>query len=136
MESKLLSAVTGYHTTEAELNHVGERVWNLMRCIAVREGQTRKNDTLHASYFRPDDRADPQQQIATEVFVGPAGQKKAESQAALQAVPKAAFEKAKDEYYRIRGWDERTGWPTGEKLQALGLDDVVQALSEKSLLPK
>ena len=136
MESKLLSAVTGYQTTEAALNHAGERVWNLMRCIAVREGQTRKNDTLHASYFRPDDRADPQQQIATEVFVGPAGQKKAESQAALRAVPKAAFEKAKDEYYRIRGWDERTGWPTGEKLKSLGLDDVVQELSEKSLFPK
>jgi hypothetical protein len=29
-----------------------------------------------------------------------------------------------DEYYRLRGWDVKTGWPTPEKLESLGLGDV------------
>jgi aldehyde:ferredoxin oxidoreductase len=31
-------------------------------------------------------------------------------------------------YYTVRGWDARTGRPTQEKLQALGLDDVARDL--------
>ena len=40
------------------------------------------------------------------------------------------FETAKTEYYRLRGWDERTGWPTTEKLKELGLSDVANRLSD------
>jgi aldehyde:ferredoxin oxidoreductase len=40
---------------------------------------------------------------------------------------RAKFEKMKDEYYTLRGWDLKTGAPTGEKLAELRLS----ALSEK-----
>jgi aldehyde:ferredoxin oxidoreductase len=33
-----------------------------------------------------------------------------------------------DEYYRERGWDEKTGIPTREKLVTLGLEYVADAL--------
>jgi aldehyde:ferredoxin oxidoreductase len=52
VESKLLSAVTGIEISEEELNRIGERIYNLERAIMVREGRTRKEDTLHESYFR------------------------------------------------------------------------------------
>ncbi|GAG87761.1 unnamed protein product, partial [marine sediment metagenome] len=29
-------------------------------------------------------------------------------------IDKARFEKMKDEYYALRGWDAKTSWPTRE----------------------
>lgn len=37
-------AVTGIATTDADILKIGERIWNLERAIAVREGRTRKDD--------------------------------------------------------------------------------------------
>ena len=90
-----------------------------MRAIAVLEGHTREQDTLHASYFQPAKGWSQKGKAPTE---------------ALKAVPKEAFEKAKDEYYRLRGWDLRTGWPTEEKLKKLSLEDVARKLSDRHLL--
>jgi aldehyde:ferredoxin oxidoreductase len=98
LESQLLEAATGYRLTEKDLNRVGERVWNLSRAIMVREGRTRGEDTFHESFFREE-----------------AGEK---------ALPEEDFERAKTRYYRLRGWDEKTGWPTRKKLEELDLSDV------------
>lgn len=35
-----------------------------------------------------------------------------------------------DECYEARGWDKTTGWPTSEKLAALGLDYVAKDLEK------
>lgn len=121
VESQLLSAVTGLDISEAELDQIGERVWNLMRSIAVREGQNREKDTLHASYFQAG------QDLKSK-------EKKGDS-SVVKAIPKEAFEKAKDEYYLLRGWDIRTGWPTRDNLRDLGMEEVAQKLAEKNLLP-
>jgi aldehyde:ferredoxin oxidoreductase len=37
------------------------------------------------------------------------------------AIPEEELERAKDEYYRLASWDERTGNPTPETLARLGL---------------
>jgi aldehyde:ferredoxin oxidoreductase len=95
LESRLLTAVSGYDLTEKELDRIGERVWNLARALMVREGRTREQDTFHESYFREH-----------------GGEK---------AIPLTDFEEAKTRYYQLRGWDEKTGWPTRQKLQELGL---------------
>jgi aldehyde:ferredoxin oxidoreductase len=114
LESKMLSAVTGIDICEIELDKIGEKVWNLMRCIAVREGRTREKDTLHESYFRAIQERNP----------------KTEKVMQLKAVPRKVFEKAKDEYYQLRGWNIHTGWPTDEKLRDLGLGDIALKLQE------
>lgn len=108
LESQLLAAATGYPLAEKELDQVGERVWNLARAFMAREGRTREEDTLHPSYFRERD-----------------GEK---------AVPKSDFERAKTRYYQLRGWDERKGWPTKEKLEQLGLSDLADDLQREGLL--
>jgi aldehyde:ferredoxin oxidoreductase len=110
IESQLLSAVTGYHLTESELDQVGERVWNLARAIMVREGRTRIDDTIHESYFK---------RVNGE-----------------EAIPMQDFEEAKTRYYHLRGWSKETGWPTREKLEQLGLSDVAEDLGRKKLLGK
>jgi aldehyde:ferredoxin oxidoreductase len=115
-ESKLLSAATGMDISEEQLNRIGERVFNLERAIMVREGRTRKEDTLHESYFR-------------QTESKPGGRQERQTSPNLSTdrttpVPLQEFEEAKEEYYRIRGWDERTGIPTREKLADLGIEDI------------
>lgn len=43
---------------------------------------------------------------------------------------KNIFEKMKDEYYTLRGWDVQTGVPTRKKLKELGLKDVADKLDK------
>jgi aldehyde:ferredoxin oxidoreductase len=38
-----------------------------------------------------------------------------------------------DEYYRLRGWDPETGWPTEEKLRELGLEEASPWLTSNAL---
>ena len=40
------------------------------------------------------------------------------------------LERMLDEYYEARGWDKATGWPTREKLVALGLDHIAKDLEK------
>ena len=102
--SKLFSAATGVETSEKELDKAGERIWNLLRAIDIRNhGRNRAVDeyTLdHLSY--PD----------------------------LDGVPldRARFLKILDTYYELRGWNPANGWPTRAKLEELGLREVADEL--------
>jgi aldehyde:ferredoxin oxidoreductase len=123
-ESRLLFAVTGLKTSEEELNRVGERIWNLLRATMVREGRRRDEDTLHESYFRK-----------TEVKRGGVRDNQAHTNVAsdqTEPVPQELFEETKESYYRIRGWDVKTGSPTRETLINLGLKDIAEHLYPKS----
>jgi aldehyde:ferredoxin oxidoreductase len=35
-----------------------------------------------------------------------------------------------EDYYRMRGWDEKTGIPKPERLTALGLEDIAQDMEK------
>jgi Aldehyde ferredoxin oxidoreductase, domains 2 & 3. len=39
-------------------------------------------------------------------------------------------------YYRLRGWDEKTGWPTRETYEKLGLKDVADELAAMGKCPQ
>jgi aldehyde:ferredoxin oxidoreductase len=49
-------------------------------------------------------------------------------------VDRQEFERMKDEYYRIRGWDIATGLQTRQPLESLGLKDVADDLEQRGLL--
>ncbi len=98
-----VSAVTGMSIHFEELRLIAERAWNLTRLFNVREGFTRKDDTLPARLFS---------QPSTK---GPSKG---------QVVDREAFEKMLDEYYEVVGWDRETGVPTEEKLTKLGIEDL------------
>ncbi|MFC1974304.1 aldehyde ferredoxin oxidoreductase family protein [Chloroflexota bacterium] len=96
---RCLNCVTGYDISFDELMQAGERIFNLKRLINLRHGLTAKDDTLPSRYFsRRTDVDDSLEYIPSE----------------------AAFKKAIQEYYSVRGWTEE-GIPTGEKLLELGL---------------
>lgn len=120
VESKLLSAVTGIEYSETELDRIGERIWNVQRAIMVREGRTKEEDTLHEAYFRE-----------TNIRRREKGEMQSHTNVAsdqTKPIPRRTFEEAKETYYRMRGWDEKTGYPTREKLISLGLNEIAQQL--------
>ncbi|HHX50639.1 MAG TPA: aldehyde ferredoxin oxidoreductase family protein [Clostridia bacterium] len=96
---ELLNAVTGWQTNMWELMLVGERRINLMRSFNYREGFSEKDDILPERLFEP-------------LPEGPtAGQK----------IVREEFFRAREEYYRMAGWDPKTGRPSLIKLKELGL---------------
>ncbi|MFO8110165.1 MAG: aldehyde ferredoxin oxidoreductase family protein [Thermoplasmata archaeon] len=96
---KMFNSATGFDLTEEEYLDAGERIWNLARMYAVREGISRKDDRIPQRLMEP----------------LPDGPTKG------NAFTQGMFDEMLDEYYGLRGWDEN-GVPTGETLERLRLN--------------
>jgi aldehyde:ferredoxin oxidoreductase len=94
--ANLLSTVSGQPVDGRQLLTMGERIWNLERLFNLREGFTRKDDSLPPRF-------------SEETL--PRGHSKDKV---------VDLEPLLEEYYELRGWDEQ-GVPTKEKLDELGL---------------
>ena len=110
--AKALQVTCGLPLTEKDLRIIGERIVNLNRAFNLREGITRKDDTL------------PPRLTKEPAPKGPAKGHVVE------------LEQMLNEYYRHRGWDVETGKPTYQKLVSLGLEDVAQDLYRRGLIQK
>jgi aldehyde:ferredoxin oxidoreductase len=103
---RYFNAVTGRDITPADLQHIGERIVNIERAINVREGLTRKDETL------------PERQLKTPLPDGPAKGQTVDLQTML------------DRYYELREWDKVTGIPSRKKLEELDLGYVADDLEK------
>jgi aldehyde:ferredoxin oxidoreductase len=121
--------VTGREISEQELYRIGERVFNLQRAILAREGHFGKDeDQLPETWYDKPLRGDP---TNPECLVpGKNGEALSRKGA---VVDRADFERTRDEYYRLRGWDPVTGLQSGARLEELGLIGVADGLSQKRL---
>jgi aldehyde:ferredoxin oxidoreductase len=111
----LYNAVTGFEMTPEELQKAGDRINTLGRLINIREGLSRKDDTVPWKVMNvpiPDDA------VSKGSFV---------SQEDLDLLL--------DDYYEVRGWN-KDGVPTPETLQDLGMEDLVYIVKETSEKPK
>jgi aldehyde:ferredoxin oxidoreductase len=108
---KVINAATGWNYTIHEFMLLGERRINLMRAFNAREGFTSKDDTLPARIHE-----DPLQDD---------GPRKG------AVVDRANFQKQRENYYRLCGWDPVTGNPTEVKLREMGLDWAWEAMQKK-----
>ncbi|MFC1994420.1 aldehyde ferredoxin oxidoreductase N-terminal domain-containing protein [Chloroflexota bacterium] len=129
IESKLLSAVTGKEISEKKLYKIGERIFNLQRAILTREGHRgRESDMLPEIFFNKP------LKYGTEnpdcLAPGKGGKIISRKDA---VVDREKFEKMKDEYYQLRGWDVASGLQTEAKLKELGLDDIAEDLVQREL---
>jgi aldehyde:ferredoxin oxidoreductase len=97
--ANVYSLVTGIPMTGGELRKAGERISNLARLFNIREGATRKDDTL------------PPRAMKDPVISG-VGEGSVTTQEDLDIML--------DGYYKIRGWTNE-GVPGKEKLEELGL---------------
>lgn len=109
--AKMLTALTGIEYTEEKLRRIGERIFNLERAFNIREGITRKDDRL------------PERLLKDPAPTGPCKGHVVELDYML------------GEYYKLRGWDGKTGLIPGQKLRELGLQDVEGALGKMGKLP-
>ena len=101
--AKIYALVTGYEMTPEELSAAGERIITLARLINLREGLSRKDDTLPWKVMNqpiPDD--------------GPA-------KGAM--VTQDELDLLLDDYYQSRGWT-LDGIPTKSQLNKLGMEDL------------
>lgn len=132
LESQICSAVTGVEVDEEGLYRIGERVFNLQRAILIREGwQGRADDVLDEFEFTA-----PASEI--ETLGNPEGLIPGEEGRTISrkgaVIDRGQFEKMKDEYYEIRGWDAATGLQKKAVLENLGLKDVAQTLERAGRL--
>ncbi len=130
LESQLFSAVTGTEIDEAGLYRLGERVFNQQRAVLVRDGwRARQSDRL------PDDWHDEPLKRGVMDPEGLVPDAKGRPVSRVGAVVgRQEFEKMKDEYYALRGWDAATGLQTRPCLEGLGLADVAGDLEQRGLL--
>jgi aldehyde:ferredoxin oxidoreductase len=108
--AKLYNLVTGADVSAEALSLAGERIINLAKLINLREGLTRKDDTLPWKVMNlpvPDD--------------GPVKG---------AVVTKEELTLLLDDYYQARGWSKQ-GIPSKEKLQALGLEEYYSIVKGK-----
>ena len=105
----ILNRVTGMDVTTEEAAITAERIWNVMRAFAIREGLRRKDDTL------------PKRFLTEPIPDGPSKG---------MVMSEEVLEKMKDEYYEIRGWDKATGIPTSQRLLRLDLPDIAEDMKQ------
>ncbi|MBW8382912.1 MAG: aldehyde ferredoxin oxidoreductase C-terminal domain-containing protein [Youngiibacter sp.] len=94
-----LTGATGIEFTKEDVWALGERLNNLTRMFNVREGFSRKDDTLPERFMK--------EELKDGLSKG-------------ELITEADLNAMLDEYYEARGWDEN-GIPTEEKLRELGL---------------
>jgi aldehyde:ferredoxin oxidoreductase len=128
LPSQVLSAVTGKEIDEQRLDKLGEKVFNLQRAILIREGyKGRESDCIpdfeYSVPISPKPSEDSQRRVS-----GKGGEIISKLGA---VVNREEFEKMKEEYYQLRGWDPRTGFQKKDTLLKLDLGDIVEPLKEK-----
>lgn len=98
---QMINPCTGFdYKNPRELEKVGERVTTLARMFNVREGLTKKDDTL------------PKRCLSEPLAKGPAKGHVVE------------LDEMRAEYYQLMGWDEN-GVPTHERVRELQLDEIL-----------
>jgi aldehyde:ferredoxin oxidoreductase len=102
---RMLNAATGWGLDLAELEQIGHRICTLERAFNVREGVSRKDDTLPW-------------RVQNEPI--PDGPSKG------MYCPPEELDRMLDEYYALRGWSQ-DGLPTPATLRSLGLEFAIQA---------
>ncbi len=108
--AKLYTLVTGYEMMPEELSLAGQRINTLARLINIREGLSRKDDTLPWKVMNqpiPDD--------------GPAKG---------AVVTQDELDLLLDDYYQSRGWTA-DGIPTKSQLDKLGMEDLSNIIEGK-----
>jgi aldehyde:ferredoxin oxidoreductase len=95
----ILKSMTGLNFSADDLQKVGEKISNLNRMYNIKNGRSRKDDTLPARFFK-------EKQLAG-IFEG-------------KYLTEEIFNQWLDMYYNERGWDNN-GIPTDEKIKQLNL---------------
>lgn len=114
IEDKLFSAVTGVDAKVLE--EIGERIYNLQRLILLREGRK----TPETDYPADFNFSEPLQGVQGHGIMVP-GPGDSDVDMTGKTLDRAKYMEMLKEFYRLRGWDEKTGIPNKETIKKLGL---------------
>ena len=110
----LYSAVAGINLTPAQIMKISERAWTIGKLLNVREGFNRKDDKAPEAWFQPLVREGKEYHITDYYETG--------------TLTRDDVERYLEDYYDERGYDRQSGLPTREKLEELGLENMVAVL--------
>ncbi len=110
--AELYSLATGKAATPAELAGYGEMIWNLDKRLNAREGFDRSDDTVPDQWFQPM-KAGRMDLVLMDYY-------------RKKPLTREDMNRLIDDYYDERGWDQKTGLPTAEKLRSLGLEEFMK----------
>jgi aldehyde:ferredoxin oxidoreductase len=100
--ARLLNAACDTNYSEESIKIVGRRIWTLTRLFNLREGFSRKDDSMPPRlYLDPLPEGNPKGKV----------------------LPEQDFQTMLSEYYRLFGWDDQ-GRPTLETIRELALQDL------------
>jgi aldehyde:ferredoxin oxidoreductase len=108
---EMLNSVTGLDFDVEGIFKIGERINHVEKAFNIREGLSRKDDTM------------PKRHLKEPIPEGPS------KGHVLNLDPLL------DQYYEARGWDVRTGLVPKTKLKELGLDEIAKELESLGKLP-
>jgi aldehyde:ferredoxin oxidoreductase len=118
LEGNIFNAVTGIPASELDV--YAERIFNLQRLIRVREGHRVPEDD-HPPDFNFTEPLTTNVHGGKLIAPGP-GARPVDMTGNI--LDRNKFKAMLEEYYRLRGWDERTGLPTKKTLKALGMANI------------
>ena len=96
----VVRVASGWDVGIEDLLRIGERATNLARLFNVREGFTRREDTLPERLFQP---------LENGALAG-------------VAIPREDFDRAMTALYELKGWDPVTTVPSRTRLAELGIE--------------
>jgi aldehyde:ferredoxin oxidoreductase len=112
IEAEIYNMATGMNFGEAEITDAAERIKNLFRAILIRNyGRTREMEVKEVLPMLSYPDADG------------------------KTVSEEEYNCLVDNYYRLRGWDLKTGWPTRATYEKYGLKEIADELEKLDKLP-
>ena len=132
LEWQIFSAVTGRDVDEAGLNRLGERNFNMQRALHLKHGWKGRDDDQMMDYYFNQPLKKGELFCDPECIVPGKGDEIISVEG--RVFDRQDFEKLKDEYYELRGWDVETGLPKKQTLKDFDLEDIADGLAERGLL--
>jgi aldehyde:ferredoxin oxidoreductase len=113
--AEMYTHAAGIKMGEDDILRIGRRIVTLEKAFNVREGATRRDDTLPWRFMNEPIRNGPLAGMTTS---------------------SDELGKMLDEYYDLHGWDKKTSWPFKETLESLELEEVARELASLRKIPK
>jgi aldehyde:ferredoxin oxidoreductase len=130
-EPRFFNAVTGKDFTFLDGVELGRKIWNLDHAIWTLQGRHR--DMVHfADYVYKEPAETPGG--TKELLSGVRDGKWDYYDYCGRHLDRDKFERFKDRFYKLQGWDVATGYPTEKTLKSLGLGHVANELREHKKL--
>lgn len=133
-EPKFFNAVTGQNITFVDGIEIGRRIWNLDRAIWILQGRDRKMEVFTGYNYETG--AVPGFTTYEAPYVMPVNENGTWSYKSVagRKLDREKVEEWKTKFFKLEGWDTKTGWPTRRTLEELDLGHVADALAAANKL--